>query len=295
MNSVYTLRSLLSATAITLATATLSYAGQDVAVSKNVTAVEEEPVPVVHPLTAPYFDEDAFVTTDLRAWYAHQTLNNSLLGSGHATVAAVQARVAILKNLQFVAYKDGWVDINTPGLRKNGWNNLAAGLKYAFVQDTKDRFFAAVGAGYEFASGSRNVLQDYDELRFWTSLNKGFGRLNLGAAFNYFVPLHNGDPLLGTSQHLSWHLHADYAVCSWFSPVFEVNGYHVIDSHDSVPISAADISNFDGNTNEPVITAAVGAEFRPVSHLAVRGAWEKPLNDAKLFGERVTLSAVVSF
>jgi len=274
------------------------YAG-DVDASKETTSKQvvppDETVPVVHPVSGPYFNEDSFITTDIRLWYAHQTLTNSPLGGGHATDLALQLRVAILKNLQFVAYKDGWLDINTPGLKKNGWNNIAAGLKFAYLQNEAARLNAAIGVGYEFASGYKFSLQDYDELRLWTSVNKGIGKLNLGATFNYFAPLHNGSPLLGTAQRISWHLHADYAVCQWFSPVFEINGYQVLADNNKSPISGADIANLGGNSGEPVITAAVGAEFRPVKHLAVRGAWEMPLNDTKLFGNRVTCSAVITF
>ena len=84
----------------------------------------------VHPLTAPYYNEDAFVTSDLRFWYVnHQFPGNSILDGGDATVYALQIRAALTESVQFVAYKDGFVDFNTTPIEESGMNDLAAGIK----------------------------------------------------------------------------------------------------------------------------------------------------------------------
>lgn len=256
----------------------------------------EEDIPV-HPITAPYWNEDSFVTTDLRPVYVFHKFPGDVLG-GHASVAALQVRLRLTDSLQLVAYKDGWVNIDSPGLKTDGWNDLALGLKWAFFQDEAAHLHAAAGLGYEFAAGDDNVLQDDDELRVWLSINKGFGKLHLGATLNYLLNMGNGDDILGNSDTLSWHLHADYQVCKWFSPVLEINGYHVTNEAQGpvTPFSGADIANLGGNTGEDVVTLGLGAEVRPCRHVALRAAYELPLtDDVDVYGHRWTFSAVVKF
>ena len=286
------------ATVILFALLTGAIAGQDAPGKKEVIpvtpVVEDNPV---HPITGPYWNEDSFIGTDVRPVFAYHNFPGEIFGGGRATVSALQLRVQITKQLQFVAYKDGWMDIKTKGYKNDGWNDIAAGLKFAFLQDSARQLYSAVGLGYEFASGDDNVLQDDDEIRFWWSINKGFGKLHLGATVNYFLACDNGHDQFGDSNHLSWHIHADYEVCKYFSPVFEVNGYHVLDEGDVVtPFSGDDVLNLGGNKNENTITAALGAEVRPCSRFAVRAAYERAINDDHdLFGHRWTFSAVIKF
>lgn len=273
-----------------------AFAGTAADDKKAVTPLAAEDFPV-HPITGPYWHEDSFVTSDLRFIYAYHHISREVLGGGRASVSAVQLRYAITPSLQFVAYKDGWMDIDAKGYDASGWNDLAAGLKWAFYQNDEKQLHAALGVGYEFASGDDQVLQDDDEVRFWFSVNKGFGKLHLGATVNYFLATDNGDDIFADSNHLSWHLHADYQVNRWFSPVIEVNGYHVLDEGDVVtPFQANDIANIGGNKNEDSITFAAGAEVRPCSAFAIRAAYEFPLTgESDVFGHRWTFSAVVNF
>lgn len=71
-------------------------------------AAEEK---AVCPISAPYYHEDSFVTTDLRAWYINHELSGGTIG-GDVTVAALQVRVVLTESLQFVAYKDGYTDFD---------------------------------------------------------------------------------------------------------------------------------------------------------------------------------------
>ncbi|MBI1336486.1 MAG: hypothetical protein GC164_05940 [Phycisphaera sp.] len=250
----------------------------------------------VHPVTSPYYHEDSFVTTDLRAWYIYHNFPKGTLG-GSANVYALQIRVALTDTLQLVAYKDGYTDFNTAAVPGDGWNDLAAGLKWNFLQDWESDLHAAVGVGYQFGSGEKKVLQSDDELRLWASVNKGFNRLHLGATINLLIPTDGEDPF-GDSTRLFWHLHADYFVCQWFSPVIEFNGYHTIDDgkNKPLPFSGLDVASLGGGQGQDVITIGFGGEIRPCEHFSLRAAFETPLlkNDG-LFGHRVTVSAVVPF
>ena len=141
----------------------------------------------VHPVTAPFFHEDAFVTTDLRAWYLYHDLpKSSPIDGGKATAVALQLRLALTDRVQLVAYKDGYTIVDSGLVEDEGFNDIALGLKVKLVQDWENQLHVAVGVGYEFAVGEDEVFQDDDEWRFWVSANKGFDRLHLGAVVNFF-------------------------------------------------------------------------------------------------------------
>ncbi len=250
----------------------------------------------VHPLTSPYFHEDSFVTTDIRVWFVHHDFpQSSLIGGGDAQVYAVQARVALTESIQFVAYKDGYTVIDSGLVDDEGFNDIAAGLKWAFIQDWDQDFHAAVGVGYQFAFGSPGVLQNDQELRLWASANKGFGPWHFGVTTNFLFATGNEDAL-GNSDRFSWHLHADYFVNEYFSPVVELNGYHVMDAGNNTPLpfSGVDVANLGGG--DDVITLGLGAEIRPAEAFALRAAYEMPLTkDDDLFGYRWTLSMIFEF
>jgi len=253
---------------------------------------------VVRPLTAPYFHEDAFVTSDLRAWYVnHQFYGDTI--RGEVDVYALQVRLALTERLQLVAYKDGYTDFSGGALAgNNGWNDIAAGLKYAFIQDWESQFHLAGGIGYEISLGDDEVLQDTNEYRLWISANKGFDRLHLGLTANYRIAESHTANAMGAADMISLHAHADYYVNEWFSPVIEINGYFVTDEGSvKAPFSGVDAVAVGGGEDEDTITGAVGAELRPFGpELGLRLAYETELSDAvSLFGHRWTFSAVYEF
>ncbi len=252
----------------------------------------------VHPITSPYYNEDSFVTSDIRLWGVyHDFANSSIINGGNAKVYAAQVRVALTDQLQIVAYKDGYIDFDSGLVKESGWNDVAAGLKYAFLQDSENNMHAAVGVGYEFAVGSPGVFQNDDDIRAWVSFDKGFGPFHVGANASYLYALSDdNEKPLGSSNTFNWHLHADYYVNEYVSPVIEINGYHVVDrGTEVVPFSGLDVANFGGGGD--VISAGVGVEVRPMENLGVRGAYELPLTNDEddLFGWRLTFSAVYSF
>ena len=251
----------------------------------------------VHPITSPYFHEDSFVTSDVRGWFVYHDLPNDIaLDGGNAWVAAVQLRLAITDQIQLVAYKDGWLDIDSGAVDESGMNDIAAGLKWNFIQNWENQFHMAAGVGYELPWGDDDVLQDDDEWRFWLSANKGWGKWHLGGTVNVFLA---DDPNedLGNSDWMSWHLHFDYRLTEQFSPVAEINGYHTLDEGFApLPFSGVDVANLGGGKSEDVITLGLGGEYRFTDSLAARAAYEFPLTDAEdLYGWRVTFSVVFSF
>jgi hypothetical protein len=252
----------------------------------------------VHPLTSPYYHEDAFVTTDLRLWGVYQSFqNDSVIDGGSAKVYAAEVRLALTDKLQFIANKDGYIDFDAGLTDDSGWNDVAVGLKYNVIQNWQEQFHVSLGAGWELPWGDASVLQNDQELRAFCAVAKGFDKLHLGGTFNYFWAIGGeGSSALGNSDTISWNLHADYWINKWLSPVVEVNGYHVTDrGTETVPFSGLDVANLGGGGD--VITLGLGGELRANDWLAFRGAYELPLmaNDEAIFGWRLTFSAVISF
>ncbi len=253
----------------------------------------------VHPVTSPYFSEDAFITTDIRAWYVfHDFPRSSLIGGGDAQVVAVQARIALTDRLALLAVKDGYVWFDTTLVDDEGWNDIAAALKYNVIQDWKNQFHLSVGAGYEFKTGNGDVLQNDDEARVFISINKGFDKLHFGFNANYFWAVGDEDAL-GDSDRFQWQAHADYYLCDWFSPVVEFNGYHITDAGNSpLPFQGVDVANLGRGEDDYVITTGLGGEFRLPEQpaLKARVAYETPLTKKDdLFGYRWTFSVIWSF
>ena len=248
----------------------------------------------VRPITAPFLHEDALITTDVRAWYLYHDFDNSYID-----ITAVQIRLALTENLQAVAYKDGYIN-DEDGV--DGWSDIGLGIKWALFQDVGSQFFIAVGAGYEFGVGDDQVFQDTDEYRFWVSANKGFDKLHFGATVNYIIAGDGKqDGLVGNSDMLTLHLHADYFVNEWFSPVVEMNGYFVQEANNTITglnFSGVDAFSINGGEDNDTITYALGFELRPLDEsLGLRVAYETQLNndEESLFGYRWSFSAVYEF
>jgi hypothetical protein len=254
----------------------------------------------VAPVTSPYYNENSFITSDLRAYYLYHKFDNAGVDGigGDVQIAALQVRLALTDRLQLVAYKDGFAWFEDSTINDEGWNDVAAGLKYNFYRDIDNQFYMSAGLGYQFGIGDGDVLQDDDELRLWFSADKGFDELHLGGVVNYFIRTGNESTLGSSDQRLSWHLHADYYVCDWFSPFVELNGFHIIEEGTvAVPFSGVDAANLGGGKSEDVVTLGLGGEFRiPDTDFAIRAAYEFELTDAEsLFGDRVTVSLTYSF
>ncbi|MGB0743414.1 MAG: hypothetical protein ACPGSB_02710, partial [Opitutales bacterium] len=160
----------------------------------------------------------------------------------------------------------------------------------------ENQFHLALGLGYELGLGDDDVLQGTNELRLWISANKGFGRLHFGAAANFIIAENDTDGTLGNGDLITVHLHADYYLTSWFSPVVEINGYLAQDA-GGLGVSGVDAVSIAGGEANDTWTIALGAEFRPLGEdLGIRVAYEEELNDnISLFGHRWTLSAVYEF
>lgn len=126
-------------------------------------------------------------------------------------------------------------------------------------------------------------------------MDKGFDKLHLGATANLILALDQNNSFLGNADNITGHLHADYYLTGWFSPVVELNGYLAQDS-GALPVSGVDAGSLPGGEENDTYIYAVGGELRILDGLGIRVAYEDELNDnISLFGNRWTVSAVYEF
>ncbi len=260
---------------------------------------------LVSPVSNPTLFEDPRVSTELRPIFAYHEISDQFVSQGgNAKIGAVQLRVALTDRLAFIATKDGyvWLEPDAVLARKNGWANLAFGLKYNFLHAEDWGLLASGGLRYEVASGDKDVFQ-----------GRGDGLLNpfLSAAW-----MHNGLHVLGYTgarvpisgnDTTLWDtsVHADYQL-GRFYPLIEVNWVHALDGGRRLPIDQEGFDFFNLGAQKAggrgVVTQAYGFRCRLVDGAAVwdrvagidwGAVYETPLTDREdLFAWRVTTDVV---
>lgn len=73
-------------------------------------------------------------------------------------MGAIQFRYAITDRLAFIATQDGYLNINGTGVKGNGWMDLAAGFKYALINDVENQFILTPGFTFQLPTGDNKVF-----------------------------------------------------------------------------------------------------------------------------------------
>lgn len=247
-----------------------------------------------NPVGNPIYFETPFNNTGVRFLYLHHDFpDDSQLRGGDLNVYAVQARIAITERLGFIATKDGYSDLNADALPSDdGWNDIAAGLKYAFYIDKPSDFIATFGGRYQMGNGDAEVLQGgVQEFSPFISAAKGWGKFHLIGDLTDRIPLDNDKG----NNVFQWDVHADYEIFSGVAPMLELHGLHYLSDGDRTPLSVggADYTNLgstdvDGST---VIWLGAGARVKLWPNMSIGATFEYPLTnpDADIFGDRITV------
>lgn len=252
---------------------------------------------IVHPVTAPTYNDDAYITSDVRGHYInHQFPTNGSINSGAARVYGAQIRYAIDESLQLQISKLGAADVHVGSTHEFGADDLALAIKYAFIQDWDSQTHASIGLGYELGIGREEAFGGDDEFRLFGAWNQGFDRSHIGLSVNGLFATGSEDAS-GDSDRLSAHLHFDYEVSDMFSPLAELNYYKTLSNGDNVStFSGLDLANFGGNEDEDALSLGLGGELRFERDLSARLAYETPLtSNNDLWGYRWTASLVWRF
>jgi hypothetical protein len=292
-------------------------------------AVDPPPAPVSdpfadarRPITNPTLFDTALPGTNIHPIiiyhrlpdYVNTTVGPVPLG-GDVQVYALQFEIGINEQLSIVATKDGWVDFNpdfTPfWSNENGWANLAAGLKYAFILDRENAFALSGTATFELPTGNHDVFQGEGEgaVNLIANVLKMWGPAELAGSAGVSIPF---TAQLSTTGFMSAHF--SYEVTPWFIPLVEVNWFTVLDEGNGrpnfhnqagglVPVVAtfegSDLLNFGSQYGElhDLVTAAIGFRSRLSENVDLGFAYEMPLSEDNnsIWQDRFTLDLIWRF
>jgi hypothetical protein len=257
----------------------------------------------VPPLANPLFNETPYITTELRPIYLHNEIPTSFpTGGGHIDLGAAELRVALTERLGFIASKDGYVHAtyNHTFPDEQGFANISLGLKYAVVSDPKSETILTIGAEYEPPSGGLAAgpisLQGGGSglLDLFATGATTFGKLGLQGSFgtNQAMDRHHDTSMVHYSAHV------DYEVFPGLFPLFEMNGFSVVQSAHRTPLNVegVDLVNFGSTGGGTVVTAAFGARYKLTDHIRLGTGYERPVtNREDLLGGRVYVDLVLSY
>lgn len=175
------------------------------------------------PIGSPIYFEDPFINSDLRPVVLYQEFpESSLTGGGDLVVLACQARLALTDRLQFFANIDGFADLEADALPPGeGYNNLGAGLKYAFYVDPETLSIVSAGVGWRPSNGSREVLQGIeDEITVFVSGARAWDKLHVIGNITGRITTHHEQG----NDVLSWNVNTSYEIAEGFFPLLEYHG-----------------------------------------------------------------------
>ncbi len=272
--------------------------------------VDKNPVPppaavdwktnTISPVANPIFAEDPIIRSEIRPIFAYHRIDPGFItGDGSAELYALQLRYAITDRLAFIATQDGYFDIHLKnGANLNGWMDLAAGFKYALIDDVADQFILTPGFTFHIPTGSKEVFQGRGdgEWNLFLAAEKGFGDLHLQTDVGIRLP-NNGD-----TQSAIFHFSAmaDYYVCQYFIPFVVANGFNVVSSGKNLPINSEgyDVINFGSSQAGGTTQMTVGGGFRSrlTKNIDLGIAYEKSvLTPAGLTDDRFTFDVSIRF
>ncbi len=267
---------------------------------------------LISPVANPIYFEDARITTEMRPIFIQHWLPDTFkfaggsapLG-GEARVYALQLRYAINDRLAFIATKDGYIEFkpNHTLTEQQGWADLAAGFKYALVDDAQKQLLITPGLTITLPTGDKDVFQGdgSGEWNFFVSAVKGWSDLHLLGNLGFRIPNNSGEQ---TSQ-LHYSLQLDYRTCDYLIPFIVFNGYTVLSEGDdkllgAVPLNTEmyDLANFGSTNAKGTSQLTIGGGFRSklTDRLDVGVAYEAGIGDSKgIFDKRLTVDMIVSF
>jgi len=266
----------------------------------------------ISPVANPIYFEDPNITSEIRPVYMYHMLPDTFdyagghvpLG-GQVQVMAAQIRYAITDRLAIIATKDGYIQFQPDHTltHRYGWGDLAAGLKYALVDDPDNQLLVTPGLTVTVPTGSTDVWQGHgsgDENVF-VSAEKGFDKFHIIGNAGVIIP---NDFSQNTAQ-LHYSLQLDYHVCQYFIPFFALNGYTILSDGNqkllgAVPLNTEgyDLINFGSTQASGTTQLTVGGGFRTrlVKNVDVGVAYEAGVVDpVGIFDSRVTADFIWRF
>lgn len=269
------------------------------ALNVNVANAADWKTDSMSPVTNPVFFEDPQINSEVRPIFAWHGISKDLgLGGGDAQLYAVQARWAVTDRLAIIAVKDGYLNVDTPKYTSGGWADIAAGVKYALIDDKESEFILTPGLTYEFPWGNDRVLQGNGDGTWnpFISVGKGFGKLRLLGNIGGIIP-NNGNE---ETAQLHYSAQIDYTTCQYFVPFVAWNAFTVLSEGNgpAVNFEGFDLFNLGSSKASGKTQSVLGVGFRSrlTAKLDFGFAYEFPVSEPEgVFGDRYTVDFIWRF
>ena len=254
----------------------------------------------IAPVANPIYFETPLIQNEVRPLFAYHRLDSGLLGvGGDVKVYAAQLRYAINDRLALIATKDGYTQIKLDnGAKLDGWNDLAAGLKYALVQDEANQFLVTPGFTVTVPTGNSEVFQGTGKGRadLFVSAMKGFGDFHVTGNVGGTVPFDFDE----NTANLRFNAMADYYLSRWFIPFVAFNSFLTVSEGNAIglPSEGFDVINFGSSNASGHLQGTIGAGFRSrlTASLDFGAAFEFGVIDTDdIFKDRLTVDFIWRF
>jgi hypothetical protein len=268
----------------------------------------------IKPISNPIYFDEATNRTYVNIVHMLQQLPNHInteIGrlplDGTLNVTATRINFAINDRFSLVAAKAGYVDFDPDNTLNggNGWLDVGAGAKYAFILDPDNEFVLSGKVLFEFSNGSRDVYQGNGDGNVAPSLTflKGVDDFQFMGTVGGIIPFQHNDE--STLLYTSWHM--SYAISEEFFPLIEVNYFRVIRNSHRKELAASvarweggdaiNLGSHNGTSHRNFVTLALGARYRVFKKLDFGFAWETPLttHNNGLMQNRYTIDFVFYF
>jgi hypothetical protein len=282
---------------VLLSTSTLALAGTGALAADN-----DWQSRAISPVVNPIFFESPLIQSEVRPLFAYHRLDEGLLCADvNVRVYAVQLRYAVTDRLAIIATKDGYMEIDPEprgAKTQRGWNDIAAGLKYALYRNDEQQIQVTPGLTFEIPTGDDEVFQGNGDGEFnvFVSAIKGFGNFHLTANIGARVPIDFDEE----TANVRYGLMADYYTCQWFIPFAAVHATTTLSEGEGLPIDSEgfDVINFGASDAKGRTQAAWGIGFRSRLHenVDIGFAYERgftPSDD--IFKDRFTVDLIWRF
>lgn len=251
----------------------------------------------ISPMTNPVFFEDPRTLTELRGIFLQHKVPGAA-GGGDVQLYALQIRAALTDRLSLIATKDGYAVSSNPLIR-DGWADVALGLKYNLIRDYQTESLVSAGAVYELPVGSPRTLQGNGDGEFHLFVTGGTELCcdwHLLSGFGLRLPV---DDQAETTS-LYWSNHVDYHLGRGFYALAEFNWFHWLESGTGgIPgVSGGDLFNFGstGVAGNDIVTGAFGVKYKPNRLTEIGLAWENPLTERRdVMENRLTADLILRY
>ena len=272
------------------------------------------------PISNPTLFDLAVPRTALHAIYMHHKFPsniNTVVGKrgmgGDLNLYALGFEYAINERFSIIGLKDGYVDFNPDNTftAEEGFANIAAGVKYAFIFSPESQYAMSGSAILELPLGDEEIFQGEGD----GSINLSLQNLKLVDQWQFSSSLGCQIPFDSAFSTNAWvSAHVSYELNRWFIPLLEINYFRVLDDGDgasrypdqaggAVPAVAefegADLLNWGAANSDGAdyATIALGFRSRLTGQLDLGLAYELPLTseDDNITESRLTLDLFYTF